>query len=293
VVAETPPKSRRRRIAAVVGIALAVVLVYAGSLLSYHWLAGTSQHLPPPDLGTAADTVVLLKIEALHTADNRLDVKVIVLPKDSLMDTRLNVLNTDIAVRFYPETELGDLQFAKGSPPAQRATMIAADGDPDRWPFDSYTTETIGAAVLVGTGDSRQYIPARVEVTGYLDGWALQSVRSGESTQSSGAGDFVRLTLQRAKGPLVFDLGICLVLISLPVMALLVAIPMVRGKKKFMPPFSTWYAAMLFAIVPLRNILPGAPPPGAWIDQAIVLWVLIALIVAMALYVLAWYRYSD
>jgi uncharacterized protein DUF4436 len=76
-------------------------------------------------------------------------------------------------------------------------------------------------------------------------------------------------------------------------MALLVAIPMVRGKKKFMPPFSTWYAAMLFAIVPLRKILPGAPPPGAWIDQALVLWVLIALIVAMALYVVAWYRYSD
>nr|WP_232070593.1 DUF4436 family protein [Mycobacterium lacus] len=25
---------------------------------------------------------------------------------------------------------------------------------------------------------------------------------------------------------------------------------------------------MLFAIVPLRNILPGSPPPGSWVDQA-------------------------
>ena len=91
----------------------------------------------------------------------------------------------------------------------------------------------------------------------------------------------------------MFDLGICLVLISLPVMALYVAIEIVRGKRKFLPPFATWYAAMLFAIVPLRNILPGAPPPGAWIDQALVLWVLLALVVAMALFAVAWHRNSD
>jgi hypothetical protein len=47
---------------------------------------------------------------------------------------------------------------------------------------------------------------------------------------------------------------------------------------------------MLFAIVPIRDIAPGAPPPGAWIDQALALWVLIALTAAMAIYILAWYR---
>jgi hypothetical protein len=99
--------------------------------------------------------------------------------------------------------------------------------------------------------------------------------------------------LSRALGPLVFDLGICLVLITLPVLALWVSIEMIRGRKKFLPPYSTWYAGMLFAIVPLRNILPGAPPPGAWIDQAIVLWVLIALVAAMVIYFVAWYRQSE
>lgn len=55
------------------------------------------------------------------------------------------------------------------------------------------------------------------------------------------------------------------------------------GRRKFLPPFATWYAANRFAIVPLRNILPGSPPPGAWIDQAIVQWVLTALTVDGAL----------
>jgi hypothetical protein len=84
----------------------------------------------------------------------------------------------------------------------------------------------------------------------------------------------VIITLQRAKGPLIFDLGLCLILIALPALALWVAIPMALGATSFLPPFSTWYAAMLFAIVPLRNFFPGSPPPGSWVDQAIVLWVL-------------------
>jgi hypothetical protein len=236
---------------------------------------------------------VVVDLEALRTVDNRLDVWVLVVPEDSLMDTRLNVVNTDISVRLDPPNDLGDLPYPRGKTPAQLKTTLVAHGDPDRWPFDSYTTEVISADVLVGSGSARQFLPARVEVTGSLEGWEISTARSGPSTQSSGAGDYMKLTPHRAKGPLIFDLGICLVLLSLPMMALYVAIQMLLGRKKFMPPFATWYAAMLFAIVPLRNILPGAPPPGAWIDQALVLWVLIALIVAMVLYVIAWHRYSE
>jgi Domain of unknown function (DUF4436) len=267
--------------------------VYAGSLLGYRLLTPRSHPLAPPDLGTTADTVVVVNLEALRTVDNLLDVQVLVVPEESLMDTRLSVVNTDISVRLYPPNDLGDLQYPRGKTPAQLKTTLVAHGDPDGWPFDSYTTEVLSADVLVGSGSAREFMPARVEVTGSLEGWEISTARSGPSTQSSGAGDYVTLTLRRAKGPLIFDLGICLVLLSLPIMALYVATQMLRGRKEFMPPFSTWYAAMLFAIVPLRNILPGAPPPGAWIDQALVLWVLIALIVAMALYIVAWHRHSE
>jgi hypothetical protein len=68
---------------------------------------------------------------------------------------------------------------------------------------------------------------------------------------------------------------------------------MALGRTSFVPPFITWYAAMLFAIVPLRNILPGSPPFGSWIDQAVVLWVLIGLVAAMTLFLIAWWRNRD
>jgi Zn-dependent protease with chaperone function len=50
---------------------------------------------------------------------------------------------------------------------------------------------------------------------------------------------------------------------------------------------------MLFAIVALRNVLSGSPPFRSWVDQAIVLWVLMALVVAMSLFVFAWWRRRD
>jgi hypothetical protein len=65
---------------------------------------------------------------------------------------------------------------------------------------------------------------------------------------------------------------------------------MVTRRRPFLPPFGTCYAAMLFVVMPLRNFLPGSPPTGAWIDQTIVIWVLLGLAVAMVIYIVAWYR---
>lgn len=278
---------------------LAVVIgCYAFSLFGVHYLQRTAGPLPPLDLseGGGNDTIVQLRLDDFKTTANRLKVDVLVYPPDSLYDKRFDVLNTDVAVRLYPTSDLGDLQFPKGKAPAQVETTIEAHGDPANWPLDTYKTEKISADALIGSGDERKKLPARVEVTGSLDGWDVDVSRVDETSNVNSRGlDDAQLviTLKRAKGPLVFDLFICVVLITLPTLALLVAIPMVMGRRKFVPPFGTWYAAMLFAIVPLRNILPGSPPPGSWIDQAIVQWVLIALVVAMSLYILAWVRQGD
>jgi hypothetical protein len=293
------PKPSKPRIAIGVGVVVAMIAVYALSLLGVHWLQKTEGPLPPLDLsqGGGDATIVQVQPEELKPLANRLTVNVLVYPGISQYDNRFDVLGNDVAVRLYPTSDLGDLQYPKGKAPAQLSTTIEAHGDPGNWPFDSYKTEPISADAFVGSGDNRKKLPARVEVTGSLDGWDIKVNRIHDpaalpTSRATDNGNVV-ITLRRAKGPLIFDLGICLVLISLPTLALLVAIPMALRRRKFLPPFATWYAANLFAIVPLRNILPGAPPPGSWIDQAIVQWVLIALVTAMSLYIFAWWRQGD
>ncbi|MBO0678598.1 DUF4436 domain-containing protein [Mycolicibacterium sp. S2-37] len=278
-----------------VGTVLIIVVIYAAALAGYHYVAGPAKSLPPPDLGQTTDTIVQVTLQAIHPVENKVDVTVVVFPADEYMNTDLNVVNTDISVRlFVNEISIGgDLQTPKGQLPQEINTTIAAEGDPDNWPFDTFTVGALGADLLVGSGDDREFEPARLEVTGGLNSWDITSVRSGPSTQSAGDGDYQTVTLSRARGPLAFDLGLCLVLLTLPAVALFLSIEMIRGRKNFLPPFGTWYAASLFAIVPIRNFMPGAPPPGAWIDQILVLWVLLALTGAMVLYFVAWYRRSD
>ena len=295
-----PPKDRSRpRIVIGVIILMAVVSVYVLSLVGVHQLQEAEAPLPPLDLsqGGGDATIVQLRLEELKPTANRLTVNVLVYPGISSYDNRFDVLATDVAVRLYPTSDLGDLHYPKGKAPAQLSTTIEAHGDVGNWPFDTYSTEPISADAFVGSGENIKKVPARVEVTGELDGWDVSVNRVHDPaalpTQRGSDNGNVVITLKRAKGPLIFDLGICLVLIALPTLALLVAIPMVLGRRKFLPPFATWYAANLFAIVPLRNILPGAPPPGSWIDQAIVQWVLIGLVTAMSLYILAWIRQGD
>lgn len=301
VAAQAPVTKKRDRPRIAIGVCIlaGVVIVYVLSLFGVHFLQRSEGPLPPLDLsqGGGDATIVQLRLEELKPVANRLSVNVLVYPGVAQYDNRFDVLANDVAVRLYPTSDLGDLHYPKGKAPAQLSTTVEAHGDPGNWPFDSYRTEPISADAFVGSGDNLKKVPARVEVTGALDGWQITVDRVRDpaalpTQRGSDNGDVV-ITLKRAKGPLIFDLGICLVLISLPTLALLVAIPMAMGRRKFLPPFATWYAANLFAIVPLRNILPGAPPPGSWIDQAIVQWVLIALVAAMTLYIIAWVRQGD
>ncbi|WP_082690997.1 DUF4436 domain-containing protein [Mycobacterium sp. GA-1199] len=292
------PRSRSRRRTRLNDIAtvLIILVVYIASLVGYHYLSGEPVSLGPPDLGTSDDNIVQVTLSELHTVANEVDVKVVVFPSDDHMNNDLNVVNTDIAVRLFineVNIDIQDLQTPKGQLPAEISATLSAKGDPDKWPFDSYTVGALGADVLIGSGDDRTFEPARVVVTGGLDGWDITSTRSGPATQSARDGDYETVTLKRAKGPLAFDVGLCLVLITLPALALFVSIEMLRGRRNFLPPFGTWYAASLFAIIPIRNFMPGAPPPGAWIDQVLVLWVLLALTGAMVLYFMAWWRRSD
>jgi hypothetical protein len=297
-VTPTPDGQRKRpRIIIGVAIVMAVLSAYGLSLLGVHVLQKSEGPLPPLDLSQAGadETVVQIRLEELKSTTNRLTVNVLIYPGESLEDKRFDELNTDIAVRLYPPNDLGDIKYPKGKAPAQVSTMIQAHGDPGNWPFDSYRTEPISADVFVGEGAERKRLPALVQVTGAMDGWDASVTRNSDTSEAGSHNNTsnVVVTLHRAKGPLIFDLGIILVLISLPTLALVVAIPMAMGRRKFVPPFATWYAANLFAIVPLRNILPGAPPPGSMIDQALVQWVLLALASAMALYIYSYIRQGD
>jgi hypothetical protein len=286
-------RSGGKRVITIISVVVVIMLAYCGTLFAYWYLSGSSTELGPADVGDGSETVVLVTVKSLRTVDYQADVKVLVVPQDDLTDERLEVLNTDISVRLFPWNTLGDMNFPAGESPAEKTTTLDLDGDVNQWPFDSYTSEPISATLLVGSGDDRQYMPARVVIEGALQGWDLYAENVAPGPQTSGTDEATQLTMKRSLGPLAFDLGICIVLITLPTLALATALQVITRRKAFQMPFLTWYAAMLFAVVPLRNILPGAPSPGAWIDVGLVLWVLVGLVAAMLMAVISWWKQVD
>jgi hypothetical protein len=120
-----------------------------------------------------------------------------------------------------------------------------------------------------------------------LLGWKIEATRLNEADP---AGPY-RVDLFRSPSTVTFGVAILCVLITLASLGLFVAVQTARDLRKFQPPMTTWYAAMLFAVMPLRNALPDSPPWGSWIDVTIVLWVIVVLAISMTLYISCWWRH--
>lgn len=227
-----------------------------------------------------------MRLRQVDTSENRLVIDVLVHP-----GVRSQADPPDrYVIRLSSWTDSGELIYLHDDLVGnEHTTSLVAVGDPDEWPFDSYVTDTIGMQLFAVRGDEQRPIAAPIVVGGGVNGWVIDSRLS--TVGSPGAtGPAVAFELQRTREALVLIAGILLVLLALPAAALFVAIETVLDRRKLQPPFITWFAAMLFAVVPLRNVLPGAPPAGAWIDLAVVVWVLVALAAAMVLYIIAWWR---
>lgn len=271
--------------------AVAIIFVYLASVIGYFWLDSSATELDPGEMQHSGETVVLVELTAIRPVEDALAATVLVLPDRSLLDES-GALKNDLVVRLYPANDFDQLCYPSGHVPGREQTTIHLYGDADRWPFDTFRTGTLSADAFIGKCDSDNYTPTRVEVAGSLNGWNIHSERL-ERAATPHSDDNVTISFSRARGPLALIAGFCLVLIALPAIALYVAIEMVLGRKVFQPAFSTFFASMLFAVVPIRNLMPGSPPAGSWVDEAITVWVLIALTAATVIYVAAWARRAD
>ena len=271
---------------------LAIVAIYIGSLIGYNVLDPPPRHFEFSEPAVTGETAVIIRLRDVAAAENNLMVDVLVHPGADLQAEAGEPAPT-FTVRLSSWTESGKLIYVHDDLVGNEssATLVAV-GDPDTYPLDHYSTDTIGVQLSVGTGSEQRRIDAPVVVAGNVNGWNVVG-EMGTLGASEGQLQTVLFSMERTRGALAVDIGILLVLLALPATALFVSIEMLRNRRKFQPPFITWFAAMLFAVVPLRGLLPGNPPAGAWIDLAIVVWVLTALAAAMVLFIAAWWKQTK
>jgi hypothetical protein len=230
-------------------------------------------------------TKVTIDVQEVQASNSLLVANVSVAPGPGLLEPQTHTLKEELNVVLSSTVAASKRTWPKGSLPDVFRVSLTLAGDVADWPFDQYKSGPVVADLLSGPASTR--VPATVALVDRQLGWEV------EIDRVNGAGELgpYQVEVYRSTSTVAFAVIILGVLIALAVVALFVAIQTSRDKRPFQPPMTTWYAAMVFAVVPLRNALPDAPPFGSWIDVAIVSWVIVVLVTSMVIYISCWWRH--
>jgi hypothetical protein len=262
-------------------IGLVIFFVAAYAIVLYNRVGcGCGNHLTEGQ--PAADgTTVTIDLEELQSMKGTLNANVTLSPGPGLLDQETG-LKQDVGIAVHSAATPTKRNWTKGMVPGVFPVPLTISGDPENWPFDIYYSGPVTVDLFRGASQ----VPERTSVT-FVDrvpGWKV-----GVSlVNKAGLPGPYRVELHRSPSTKAFAAVIVGVLIALAGVALFVAIQTMRNRRKFQPPMTTWYAAMLFAVMPLRNALPDAPPIGSWIDVTFTLWVIVVLVVSMLLFISCW-----
>lgn len=306
-------RSLRRFWPGVVAVLVASI-VYAGVVMLY--TGGLRQSAPEcqqviagaGDVAGAvsaadADRVDTARVDlfpaAVNAAGQRLDFQLTLDPPDSLIAPDGFTARQAISLLTFPVDGSRVLTFPAGEALGSSAQSDYAAGVVEEWPFDSYAAELTTFA-FTGEGDSRVAIPTTVCLDDTVPGWQMHTRLRTDDTDNSvttanGVVELptVEIIATRSASTVAFGIVLLGLMAVIPVLVLFVAISAYVGRRKVEATLTSWIGAMLFAVIPLRNFLPGSPPVGSWIDYLVVLWVIVGLVAGLTIYVLAWNRWGT
>ena len=273
-----------RLILGIVGL-LVFVAAYVTGIELYSGSGMGHPHQIAEGRSAADGTTVTIDVEDVSSNNSVLTVNLAVVPGPALLDPLTGFLKEDLSVAVTSAVTPTKRTWSKGMLPGVFPVSLTVSGDVSDWPFDDYRSGPVMVDLFRGSAP----VPESTAATFFdrLPGWKVTVRDAGKSDVPAP----YRVEIQRSPSTVAFAVVLISVLITLAGLALFVAVQTVRDRRKFQPPMTTWYAAMLFAVIPLRNALPDSPPFGAWVDVTIVLWVIVALVFSMTLYISCWWRH--
>ncbi len=291
--------SATRRLVGIVGIVLAVAVLYAAVVILYARSgdveAGVEQAVEPDEL------VLVLTPVSVDAAADRMAVRIEpVLRHLGKYSTDQLTLDEDIQVLVTATDGSRLIEFGAGQVVSPVTVNLILDGYIEAWPFDRYTTSTMIVPLRTAADGESEPIPYHLVADGRVPGWDIRATtRDAEAqtipTETNGPIEVaaVDVVASRSGSTIAFGVVLLSLMVIAPVLVLTAAITVLRGRRKVEATMLGWFGAMLFATIPLRNFLPGSPPIGSWVDYLIVLWVIVGLIAGLVIFVIAWLRHGP
>lgn len=203
---------------------------------------------PPSSDGTT----VVVDVEDIQSDNSLLIANYTISRAPQLLDPVTHGLKDDLSLLVTSAISASKHTWSKGTMPDGFSVSSALNGVAAGWPFDRYQSGPITVHLL--SGAAQQPVIPMVVMADRLRGWKIDVAHDKNDLFAP-----YRLDLYRSSSTVAFGVVILAVLITLAGVALIVAVQTARHRRKFQAPMTTWYAAMLFAVMPLREALPDAP----------------------------------
>ena len=263
----------RRRVSIIAVLACVVmVAVYAFAAISY---SGSLQESAPNTKPPAAGVAVTFVPQLVLDTDQELTGYLVVTPAESLLSG--DVLREDITVTVAPAVGVGAATVRKGQAPTPQGITLPTPGVVEQYPFDTYRLDVrVTATTADGSGIVHD-LPVTTSTLFRIPGWRQSSAVDAQSQTTAP----MTATVERSGSTKAIAVMLLVVMVALATIATLVARATIRGHLMEMS-VAAWITAMLFALIPIRGFLPGAPPIGSWIDILVFFWVELALMLSVA-----------
>ena len=292
----------------IVGAAVFVVLFLGVNLL----YARSTQTPELPTLNSPERLTVFVNPYGIIPAEETIKTRINLAPPASLVTA--NGLSQSLTVLLLNEDKT--LTFAKGDTSlSSDVLMVAYEASYEKYPLDEYALPVQVMASTTDAAGVTTELPGEVVVWGKFPGWRVIATTSEDGMTAEGdtavqddtaQGDtatgeadgfdelavaYVDVSRNGSTMSIVVLLLISMIVLS--VIALVVARAVSVRKRRIEATMASWFAALLFAMVPLRTNMPGAPPIGVWIDFLVFLWVLIMLMISLAVFVGSWLVFTP
>jgi hypothetical protein len=268
----------------IVGVVV-FIAAYVTSIVLYVTSGMSHPHQVTESQSDSDGTTVTLDLEDIRSNNSVLVGNLTVTPGSALLDPVTHRLKEDLNVEVTSSVTPSKRTWPKGTLPDVCPVSLILSGDVADWPFDDYRSKPIAVELDRGPAE----VPERATVT-FVDrllGWGVSTTQVGKADMPAP----YQLNFTRTSSTVAFGVVIVGVYLALAGLGLFVAVQTRRDRRPFQPPMTTWYAAMLFAVMPLRNAVPDSPPFGSWIDVTVVLWVIVVLVISMTIYISCWWRH--
>jgi hypothetical protein len=175
-------------------------------------------------------------------------------------------------------------QMAVEGSRASAVLEIGLKGSISGYPLDHYVGRLSIRASRKGNEAAQ---PIRLTVWPLVSNWNVEMSRSDPASETR-AGVDLNIQVDRPRSFIVLAFAFYAAMALIGLSGLTIGTLVFLGVRPVEPGMTGALAAMIFSIPALRGILPGAPPLGIHADALILVWVQLAVILGLTLFVITW-----